>query len=266
MHNCSLRVILRRLHWREAIISSLVLPLSIASTSCNSTEREQKQAQLNVLNETLSASRSTLEELKAGKLPPAYDLHLFLSHKSINKVLAAVENYKFTLPNDPSIMVTLKSLSISNSGALPTVTMEASAVRGELSADMYAVAVLVPAKTADPDAVSFRLKLVAFVPKLKWYVLELTKIKFVEVLLSAEISRITNRLPVIDMPVSKLVSWGAPASSNSVTIRTSDPAPGTDGSTLEMKVNYPSTETTRTLAITNYIFLSSGIHIFGVLK
>ena len=226
----------------------------------------KKKAQLNVLAETLTTSRTTLEALKSGELPPPYDFHLYVKHGTLNQIFATLKDHKFNLPNDPSVVVTIKSLSISNYGALPTVTIDANAVRDNISAELYVVAVLVPAEELNSESVRFRVKVLSFVPKLKWYFFELTKFKFVEALLSAELSKITDKFPLLDLPVSKKLTWGAPASSNSVTVETSKPAEGTDGSTLELKVGYPSTETTKKLTITHYVFLSSGVHVFGVLK
>lgn len=254
------------LPWGEIFLAIVFIPLAFGTSACQTTEREQKQAQLNVLSETLTVSRSTLEELKAGKLPPAHDFHLFIKHAPLNELLNAFKDYKFNLPNDPSVVVTVKSLSINNYGSLPTVTIDATAIKESISAELYAIAVLVPAGAEDPENISFRLKVLSFVPKLKWYFFELTKLKFVKTLLSAEVSKLTDKLPLINLPVSKTIAWGAPASSNSVTIRTSNPAAGTDGSTLDLKVIVPSTETTKKLVVTKYAFISSGLHLFGVLK
>src|SRR5688572_4783185 len=80
----------------------------------SSTIREEKEAELKVLRQALGASQDVLQELKTGQIPPEFDVHLFLSHTVVNKALASLEDYRFPLPDDPSITIQIRGLRLAN--------------------------------------------------------------------------------------------------------------------------------------------------------
>ena len=235
---------------------SLCLVVTAGLIACASTIRQQKEGQLLVLEETLAKSRQTLSELRAGVLPPHFDVHLYLGNDVINKVLLALDDYYFSLPGDPSINIKIAGIRIGNYGSFPTISVSATAQRNELSAELDLAAVLLP--SGDPGV--FKLKVLTFVPKLSWYSYELSKSNFVQALLSVELEKITDKLPMIRFPVAQAIQLGGPAFSNLINFPTGS------RSSLDMSVTVPSTLKNREIIITHYVFLESGVHMFGVIK
>ena len=243
-----------------------ILFLAMVLTGCESTLRQQKEGQLTVLNEIISKTQITLKEIKSGELPPHYDVHIFLSHDVLNKGLSALDNYEFALPNDPTITIVIRNIRIANYGAVPTVFIDAVAKKNSLSAEVDLTAVFLPVTDANARPGDFKVGVLKFVPKIKWVFFEFTKIEFVRALLATELAKITEKLPVVRLPLAQGLKMGGAASSKTETIRTSEPAEKTEGSTLDIRIDIPSSQRNRKVVITNYVFLKTGIHAFGVLQ
>jgi hypothetical protein len=144
-------------------------------------------------------------------------------------------------------------------GASPRVIFSASATKGEIQAEVAIEAILVPVSSTTSVA-SFRPRVVSFVPKLQWIWLEVTKPAFIKAILAVELHKLTDRMPTVDLPVSEKLKLGAPKKTQEMIVVTGN------GSTLTMLVTIPSTEKDRVLEILKYVFLPSGIHIFGSVK
>jgi len=235
----------------------LILPVLLAG--CISTIRQAQEAELAILTASRAESEQVLKELRDGTLPPEHDVHVFLRLDVVNRALEAVAHSSFALPNDPSIQVTLTNIHLATFGAHPTVTIKAKAVKGALTVEIDATAVLIPAENGAPGALS--MKVLSFVPKTKWSFLEVTKARFVRALLAVELRKITNKLPAIQLPVEEAITLGSGASTQSVGVQTSDRP-----SFLTRNVSHPSSQATRKLKIVRIVFLNAGVHVFGVLE
>ena len=227
-------------------------------TGCASTIKQQKEAELAVLSDSLNQTKTVLSDIKSGAIPPNYHIHVYLSNLAFNKALTGLDGFSFILPEDETIQITIDSIRISTYGALPTVILKAKAKKDDLIVDIDITALLVGADVDKPGAM--KLKVLHFTPVAKWYFFEFTKSKFIRTLLAVELNKIADRLPTIQLPVSQAFTLGGPERNETVILPT-----GRD-STLKMAINFPSTRRDRKLEIVRYVFLESGIHVFGVLK
>lgn len=225
---------------------------------CSTTIRKEQEAQVAILKASQEASERALGEFQGGQLPPKHDLHLWIRMGVVNQALGALDKTTFKLQNDPTIEVTLGSVRLGTLGVIPTVQIEASAVRGELAAEIAVTALLRP---IDGNAGHFRIEVLSFVPKLTWHFFEFTKSDFVKALLSAELRQVTAQLPVIQLPIEQAVAMGGSNRQEAIRVQTSDRP-----SYLDMNVSYPSNDRITTLKVQRYLFLSSGVHIFGELQ
>ncbi|GKS59781.1 hypothetical protein YTPLAS18_33080 [Nitrospira sp.] len=240
---------------------------AIFCAGCESTEDELKTAHLQILDKSLIASRSILDQLKTKSLPPAtHDVHFFFDYNVINQIFDAITPYTFPLPSNAKVTVSILSITIHNIGALPTVHLKATARREALTVPVEATGLVTLVKNRQTGLLTIGLQVQSFIPKLTWYWFELSKGDLVKTILESEVEQISEKLPVLQLPLAHEVQWGASASTQHMTIRTSDPVSQTEGSTLEMKIRYPSTETRKLVTVTDSVFLLSGIHLFTVLK
>lgn len=244
-------------HLLSGIISTAIMASLLAG--CSSTLQQQRESQLAVLMQATDKSRTTLEEFHAGKLPPEHDVHLFLSYHIVNKGLQALDNYEFPLPNDQSITLTLRSIRISAMGALPIVTALASAHTEALSAEIELGVVLVPIE-GNTTGTKFRMKVLSFVPRLSWSIFELAKMRFLESLLAVGVDKITEQLPLVELPVAEKIKLGGPASSYRQRIPTGR------NSALDLDITVTETLHEGEFAISQYVFLENGLHVFGSVK
>ena len=234
---------------------------------CESTEDELKTAHLKILDKSLTASRSILDQLKNESLPPPkHDVHLFLDYNVVNQIYDAITPYTFPLPANPDVTVSIQSITVRNMGALPTVHLKATARRDALTVPVEAMGTVSIEQAAQTGRLTLGVHVQSFTPKLTWYWFELSKKDLVKTIAASEVRQISEMLPVLRLPLAREVQWGAGAATQHVHIRTSDPVPQTVGSKLEMIVRYPSTETRETITVTDTVFLLSGLHLFSVLK
>lgn len=197
--------------------------------------------------------------MRSGKLPPEYDVHLYFAYDVVNKALGSLDQYSFPLPSDPSITVTINNIRISGQGASPSVSVSSSARKQNFYADVEVGIVLVPAEE-NSNGAKLRMKVISFVPKVSWWIFELTKSKFVNTFLNEELAKISEMLPLIELPVSQKIKFGSPSVTRRETIPTGR------GSTLELDITIPETTREREIAIVRYAFLETGLHILGSIK
>lgn len=228
-------------------------------SACTSTDRQRKEGELALLKQATEQSTLVLNEMRAGKFPPEYDVHLYFAYDVVNKALEALDHYSFSLPNDPSVTVTIKNVRVSGRGALPNISLSSSAHKQNLHADLEVGIVLVPAE-GNSNGAKLRMKVVSFVPKVSWWIFELTKSKFVNALLNVELAKISEKLPLIELPVSQKVKFGSASATRRESIPTGR------GSTLDLDITIPETTREREIAIVRYAFLETGLHILGSIK
>ncbi|MDC7824699.1 hypothetical protein PQS90_06000 [Pseudomonas sp. BLCC-B13] len=241
----------------------VVLALLLLS-GCQSTRKQELEGQLNVLNSASAATQTTLNDIRTGKIPPPGDIYLFFSYSAINQALARVDNYSFPVQGNPDIKINIKSVRIAATGASPTVSVDASATKGAINVDVALGVILVPESTHSGKP-ALRMKILSFSPKVRWWIFELTKAKFIKSLLAVEVSKLADNMPIIELPVSQELSLGTPES----TIRQSLLIEGKkreERATLVIDINIPSTLRKRELTVSKYLFLEKGLHVYGVLK
>ena len=84
--------------------------------------------------------------------------------------------------------------------------------------------------------------------------------KVVNALLNAELAKISEKLPLFELPVSQKVKFGSASTTRRETIPTGR------GSTLDLDITIPETTREREIAIVRYAFLETGLHILGSIK
>lgn len=231
----------------------------IMASGCASTIQQVQEAELATLHMSKAESERVLSGLRDGSIPPDFDVQISLQMDVVNRALAAIDQSKFFLPNDPSIEITLGKIRISTLGALPTVSLEAKASKGTLSAEIDVNAVLAPKEGGAPG--EMLIKVLSFVPKIQWLSFEVTKAEFVRTLLVAEVNKIADKMPSVRLPVEEAITFGSIGKTETIRVKTSDKP-----SWLTMSVSYPSTERKSKLKIQRYVFLKSEVHIFGALE
>lgn len=235
-----------------------MIMLTSILTGCSSTIKQQKESELEVVSASLDQSNLILADIKSKQIPPYYDTHIYFSNNAFNQALAGFDGFGFALPNDESINIFIESIRISTYGASPVVTLKTKATKGEFTFNVNLTAILIP--TSESKLGELRLKVLNFTPVAEWYFFESGKADFVKALLAVELNKITDRLPVIQLPVSQAIELGGLERKETVILPT-----GRD-SKLHMEITFPPTKRNRRVEIVRYVFLESGVHVFGVLK
>lgn len=248
------------LFYRSLLLTFLALFIG----GCQSTKKLELEGQLNVLRTASLATTNTLDGIRSGKLPPQSDIYLFFSYSAINQALARIDNYSFPAPGKPDIQINIKSVRVSAIGSSPVLNAEASATNGTLSADITLGMILIPESTSSGKP-ALRMKVLSFSPKVRWWIFEFTKAKFVQSLLAVEANKLTDKMPVIELPVSQELKLGAPESKNRKSIILIGEEPE-ERATLTLDITTPSTLRQRELTVVNYLFMDKGLHVYGDLK
>jgi hypothetical protein len=232
----------------------------VALAGCSSTTKKQKEAELAAVTSAVEVSRDLLGKLRDGKIPPQHDIHLYIAHEVVNKALTALDGYRFLLPNDNSIEVEIRGVRLANAGAVPTVAVDAKAIKGGLQAEVQLTASLVP---VDPvkEPGKFSIQVLSFTPRLSGFWFEVTKFRFSQALLAGQLNAIAENLPLIELPITQAIQLGGPAITRDVRVKTSD-----HPSYLTLRVSIPSTERILQLKVVSYVFLQDGVHAFGVVE
>ena len=242
--------------------SFALVALFVFTTSSCSTVRQQKEAELAVLQQVRSHSETLLADLRAGTVPPAaYDFHLFFSYSVLNDALSYLDNFSFPLPNDTSVIINISQIRIQSTGALPTANMVASARKGDLVADLDLDLVMIPTNVS-PDQAEFRFKVLRLVPKIRWWQFQLATSSLVKSFIAAELEKIADQLPSVTVPLSQTITLGGPQRISRETLDTGTNSQG-DQTSIDVMVRTPQTSHEKSVSITSYIFLSKGLHIFG---
>lgn len=238
-------------------VGLLLLAASLLA-SCASTHEQVLRGQIALHDNAIASSKQTLAQLQAdGGGPGAHELRLYVADRILNDALAALDDYSVAIPNDPATKATIKSIRFSHYGTLPAVELDIAAARGLVDVAVEAKAVLVP--TATPG--EFQIRVLSFVPRVRWYWIEFTKARFIRELLAVEVDKLTATLPTVKVPLEQSLVLGAPGRTETITFPTS-PHP----STLTVAVQYPSTVWNAKLTNAKYYFVKSGIYVFGELQ
>ena len=129
---------------------------------CITAQRKINANQAELLAEAVAESERVAAQLE-GPGVGRYDIRVFLSNAFINDSLKSLAGYQIVLPKDPDIDLRITSAELSTLGALPALTLQATATRGSINADVTITAVLVA--TGEPN--EFRIAVQSVTPRVR---------------------------------------------------------------------------------------------------
>ena len=225
---------------------------------CLSAQRRIDANQADLYAQAITETERVARQLETGG-PGTHDIRVFLSNAFINESLRALQNYRVVLPNDPDIDLRLTGIALSNLGALPVVTLSATATRGPIDADVTMNAVL--AATGRPN--EFRIQVQSLSPVVRVRTVNVSRLPFVERLLKLRAVDIAAGLPTIRLPIEERISIGGPASTATGAVQTSRPPQSTKPSLLQFNATVPATAWTGRIVNPRYFFVQNGVYVFG---
>lgn len=226
---------------------------------CGSTTLQARKAELAVLAEASAATEKVLARIEDQSLPPDYDVHLFVSFATLNSVLTAIDGYKTIVPGLADASLEIAQVRVGSIGALPSATVAAKVRKNDLEVEVDIGIVLNPI-TLESGIAALQFRVVHFIPRVQWWIFEVSKIQFVRSLLSVEVDKLTRKLPVVELPFDTSIEFGGPE------VRTRLPVETGNESTLEVEVVAPSTTRSKILKVLDYVFIGGGMHVFGRLE
>lgn len=230
----------------------VLLALALALPGCISAQRRINANQAELYAQAIAETERVARQLENGG-PGANDVRFFFSNAFVNDSLAALNGYRVILPNDPDIDLRLTGVTLSTLGALPAVTLSATAARGGVTADVTMNAVLVA--TGNPH--EFRINVQSLTPDVRVRRVNVSRLPFVERLLTVRAIDVTAGLPTIRLPVEERISIGGPAGTATGSVRT------TPDSTLRFTTTVPATAWTGRIVNPRYFFVRNGVYVFG---
>lgn len=248
------------LHGRRTPIL-LALAAALLLPGCISAQRRINANQAELYAQAITETERVARQLETGG-PGQYDVRFFLSNAFINESLRALEGYRVVLPNDPDIELRLTGVQLSTLGALPAVTLSATAKRGAIDADVTMNAVLVA--TGRPH--EFAIQVQSLTPAVRVLSVNVARVPFVQRLLKLRVIDIAAGLPTIRLPVEERISIGGPARTATGSVQTSRPPQSTTPSTLRFTTTVPATAWTGRIVNPRYFFVQNGVYIFGDIR
>ena len=221
------------------------------------------QRRINANEAELTAAAITETERVARQLETGgvgrHDVRFFLSNSFLNESLRVLDGYRVVLPDAPDIDLRLTGVQLSTIGALPAVTLSATAARGNTNADVTMNAVLV--STGRPH--EFRINVLSLTPAVRVRGVNVSRLPFVERLLTLRVIDIAAGLPTIRLPIEESIRIGNPAGTATGRVRTSAPPQSTAPSYLRFTSTVPASEWTGRIVNPRYFFVHDGIYVFG---
>jgi hypothetical protein len=231
-----------------AVAAALLLP------GCISAQRRINANQAELYAEAITETERVARQLEQGG-PGGHDVRFYFSNAFINESLRALNGYRVVLPNDPDIDLRITGAELANLGALPALSLSAVAKRGSVNADVTITAVLVP--TGNPH--EFRIMVRSLAPDVRFRSVNVSRLPFVERLLTVRAIDVTQGLPTVRFPVEERVSIGGPAGTTNGQVQTSR----NPDSTLAFTSTVPATAWTGRIVNPRYFFVQNGVYVFG---
>lgn len=234
-------------------LALVVLASQLAA--CATTERQLLQSEIDLDTSAIVASQQTLTSLEANAGGPgSYQAKAYISSSVVNRALMSLNGFTMPVPGISNATAQFNSIQLLRYASFPAVLIDAAASRGSLKFAIKATAVLVP--TGTPG--DLKVSVLSFVPVVSWNWIEFTKSKFVRDLLSVEVNKLTDQMPLLHLPTEGAWMVGGPAFNTSVTFQAT-PRPAY----ITMQVNVPATQSQVQLGNVRYYFLGQGIYMFG---
>ncbi len=232
--------------------------LTLLLPGCISAQRQINANQAELYAQAITETERVARQLENGG-PGRYDVRFFFSNAFINESLTTLNGYRVVLPNDPDIDLRLTGVELSTLGALPAVTLQATATRGAVNADVTMTAILVA--TGRPH--EFRINVQSLTPNVRVRSLEVSRLPFVQRLLTLRVIDVAAGLPTVRLPVEERISIGGPTSTTTGRVQTTVPPITNAPSHLNFTANVPATAWTGRIVNPRYFFVKNGVYIFG---
>lgn len=230
------------------------LAIVFALSGCISAQRRINANQAELYAQAIVETERVARQLENGG-PGTHDVRFFFSNAFINESLAALNGYRVVLPDDPDIDLRLSGVTLSTLGALPAVTLSAVASRGSVTADVTMNAVL----TATGNPHEFRINVQSLTPDVRVRSVNVSRLPFVERLLTVRAIDVTAGLPTIRLPIEERLSIGGPAGTATGSVQTTR----NPDSTLRFTTTVPATAWTGRIVNPRYFFVRNGVYVFG---
>jgi hypothetical protein len=240
---------------RALVAAGLVLALL---PGCISAQRRINANQAELYAEAIAETERVARRLESTG-PGAYEVRFFLSNGFINDSLRVLEGYRVVLPDDPDIDLRLTGVELATMGALPAVALSATAKRGNVHTDVTMNAVLTA--TGRPNEFAIRVQSLAPVVRVRG--VNVSRLPFVERLLTLRAIDITAGLPTIRLPIEETIRIGGPASTATGRVQTSRPPQTTAPSYLRFSTTVPATAWAGRIVNPRYFFVGDGVYVFG---
>jgi hypothetical protein len=234
------------------LAAALLLP------GCITAQRKIDANQAELLADAIAESERVVAQME-GAGPGRYDIRVFLSNAFLNEQLASLAGYQVVLPNDPDIDLRLVSAELSNLGALPALTLQATAKRGSISADVTITAVLVA--TGEPH--EFRIAVKSLAPRVRVLSVNVAGVPFVQRLLTIKTIDLAAGLPRVRLPIEQTLRFGGPATTTTGRVDLTGPPISNTPSRLSFSATVPATAWTGRIVNPRWFFVRGGIYLFA---
>jgi hypothetical protein len=238
-----------------------VLALALLLPGCITAQRRINANQAELLAEAVTESERVAAQLE-GPGVGRYDIRVFLSNGFINDSLKSLAGYQIVLPKDPDIDLRVTSAELSTLGALPALTIQATATRGSINADVTITAVLVA--TGEPN--EFRIAVQSVTPRVRLLNVDVARVPFVQRLIKLKAIDVAGGLPRIKFPIEERISFGGPATTTTGRVDLTGPPISATPSRLTFSATVPATAWTGRITNPRYFFVRDGVYLFADIR
>lgn len=233
-----------------------------ALCSC-STDRQLLELRRDRLLQIEDSAKEVRDQVPGGVFDPSkYDVYLAIDSDVFQRAFAEVAGSRLEImAKGRPIAIEIDKFATEFHPGSPEVQLAAKAIDKrtgiEAAVDIDTRLVLVgdPAK---PDELTAKIYATRIVPSARWGPLDFTRARFVRSLLSLEASKLTDRLPVMRLPLAREFSFGSGARQFST-----GQIPTGNGSWIRGDVSLPPTLTKGRFVVNQILFLQNGVHIFA---
>lgn len=242
-----------------------IYPLVLASlliSGC-STQRELLELRRDRLLAIEANAVQVRDAIPQGSFEPErYDAYFALEADVFQRVFSEIEGTSVELDaRGRTVTININEFATNFRAGSPEITLSANAVDQSSGVEAGVEIDTRLLISEDPEnAGDFLVSVEAtrIVPDLRWGPFNFTRARFVRALLALEISKLTDQLPEVRLPLRKDFAFGSPASTfNSGRLNTGN------GSWISGNISLPDTRYSGTFAVENILFLENGVHIFA---
>ena len=238
---------------------AVALGTSMLSASCSTRTQVLRLERDNLLT-IKQAETDIREQAVAATFDPAkFDLYLFLNATVFNQLLQGVDDYRFAVDGGRPIDIHVASIRLDFRPGYPSVLITADATDRKTGIAAHltlASAVIFQPHPTDPTKMQMRFVVSKVVPDLKWGPFQISRWLFARRLLQLQALQFSQRLPIVDLPLTRDFQIGGPAGQKVVTV------PAGNGS-MDVRVSWPATLSSGAVAIKHVLVLRNGLHIFA---